>query len=110
MAMAMTRAEVRCGAQSIAAMEVGKDARDRRRLMDLIEEATVSPGKSLDLGLLQSIKALVRASDANVRTAFDVLFDKLKKNHSQVRMDIRLVNYSVLPAIFLCALWWSSRR
>ena len=68
-----------------AAMEASEDSRDRRRLMDLIEEATVSPAKSLDLGLLQSIKALVRSSDANVRTAFDTLFDKLKKNHSQVR-------------------------
>jgi len=66
------------------AMEAGEELRDRRRLVDLIEEATVSPEKSLDLGLLQSVKALVRSSDANVLTAFDTLFDKLKKNHSQV--------------------------
>ncbi|KAG0630471.1 hypothetical protein M758_1G180400 [Ceratodon purpureus] len=63
----------------------GGSERARRRLMDLIEEATVSPAKSLDLGLLQSIKAMVRSSDAHVHTAFDALFDKLKKNHSQVR-------------------------
>lgn len=62
----------------------GDEIRERRRLLDLIDEATTSPAKSLDLGLLQSVKALVRTSDANVHTAFDTLFDKLKKNHSQV--------------------------
>lgn len=65
-------------------MEGVEDARARRRLMDLVDEATVSPAKSLDVGLLHSIKALVRSSEANVHTAFDALFDKLKKNHSQV--------------------------
>lgn len=65
-------------------MEVGEVSRDRRKLTDLIEDATVSPAKSLDIGLLQSIKALVRSSDANVRTAFDTLFDKLQRQHSQV--------------------------
>lgn len=59
--------------------------RDRHRLLDLIDEATMSPSKHLDVGLLQFIKELVRASDANVRTAFESLYDKLKKNHSQVR-------------------------
>lgn len=66
-------------------MEVGEVSRDRRKLTYLIEDATVSPAKSLDIGLLQSIKALVRSSDANVRTAFDTLFDKLQRQHSQVR-------------------------
>lgn len=64
-----------------------RDGDQRNRLLDLIEEATVSPSTSLDLGLLHSIKATVRASDANVHTAFEVLYDKLKKNHSQVSQD-----------------------
>jgi hypothetical protein len=44
----------------------------------------MSPAKNLDLGVLHDFKAIVRASDANVRIAFDLLFDKLKKNNSQV--------------------------
>lgn len=64
-----------------------RDGDQRHRLVDLIEEATVSPSTSLDLGLLHSIKATVRASDANVHTAFEALYDKLKKNHSQVSQD-----------------------
>ncbi|KAH8957981.1 hypothetical protein BDL97_07G120100 [Sphagnum fallax] len=58
---------------------------DRHRITDLVESATMSPAKNLDLGVLHDFKAIVRASDANVRIAFDLLFDKLKKNNSQVR-------------------------
>ncbi len=50
----------------------------------------MSPAKNLDLGVLHDFKAIVRASDANVRIAFDLLFDKLKKNNSQVLLLLLL--------------------
>jgi len=62
---------------------------DRHRITDLVESATMSPAKNLDLGVLHDFKAIVRASDANVRIAFDLLFDKLKKNNSQVLLLLR---------------------
>ncbi|CAM6092114.1 unnamed protein product [Calypogeia fissa] len=58
---------------------------DRKRLGDLIETATTSPLLHLEDRALTSIKSVVRASDDNVRAAFDFLLDRLKKNHSQVR-------------------------
>ncbi len=62
---------------------------DRHRITDLVESVTMSPAKNLDLGVLHDFKAIVRASDANVRIAFDLLFDKLKKNNSQVLLLLR---------------------
>ncbi|EFJ06434.1 hypothetical protein SELMODRAFT_186743 [Selaginella moellendorffii] len=56
------------------------------RLSDLILAATNSPGKELEEPLLKAIKALVRASDDNVKAAADLLMDRLGKNHSQVRL------------------------
>lgn len=76
-----------CESFNLPTIMAHRDGDQRHRLVDLIEEATVSPSTSLDLGLLQSIKATVRASDANVHTAFEALYDKLKKNHSQVSQD-----------------------
>lgn len=70
------------------AVEGAGDGDDRRRLSDLIDVATNSPLLQLDDRSLTSIKAVVRRSDANVRVAFDLLYDKLKKNHSQVRDPI----------------------
>lgn len=76
-----------CESFNLPTIMAHRDGDQRHRLVDLIEEATVSPSTSLDLGLLHSIKATVRASDANVHTAFEALYDKLKKNHSQVSQD-----------------------
>jgi hypothetical protein len=55
----------------------------------------MSPAKNLDLGVLHDFKAIVRASDANVRIAFDLLFDKLKKNNSQVLLLLLLLRQFV---------------
>ncbi|KAG6553760.1 hypothetical protein Mapa_004675 [Marchantia paleacea] len=71
--------------RGIDVVEGAADHDDRRRLSDLIDVATNSPRLQLDDRSLTSIKAIVRRSDANVHAAFDLLYDKLKKNHSQVR-------------------------
>ncbi|KAL2653554.1 hypothetical protein R1flu_021682 [Riccia fluitans] len=65
--------------------EGGGEYDDHRRLADLVDSATNSPLLALDDRSLVSFKALVRRSDANVHAAFDLLYDKLKKHHSQVR-------------------------
>jgi hypothetical protein len=57
---------------------------NRKKLADIIEIATTSPLLHLEDRALSSIKSIVRASDSNVNDAFDFLFDRLKKNHSQV--------------------------
>ncbi|KAI5061978.1 hypothetical protein GOP47_0022517 [Adiantum capillus-veneris] len=55
------------------------------QLSSLIDSATTSPADALELGLLASIKRLVRASDDNVRLAFCLLIAKLRNKHAQVR-------------------------
>lgn len=65
--------------------------RDSSQLASLIDSATTSPANELDLGLSKSIKQLVRLSDANVHVAFDLLMEKLKKNHAQIRYLALLV-------------------
>ncbi|KAL3685460.1 hypothetical protein R1sor_003482 [Riccia sorocarpa] len=65
--------------------ELGGEYDDRNRLADLVDSATNSPLLTLDDRSLAAFKALVRRSETNVHAAFELLYDKLKKNNSQVR-------------------------
>ncbi|CAN6483430.1 unnamed protein product [Victoria cruziana] len=58
---------------------------ERGKLQSLIEKATHSTSREVDVSLLKSIKHMVRSSDENVRTAAEALMEVMKKNHSQVR-------------------------
>ncbi|ERN14096.1 UV-stimulated scaffold protein A homolog [Amborella trichopoda] len=60
-------------------------ATDGGKLSSLIEKATHSTSRELDSSLLNSIKAIVKSSDANVHVTVETLMENMKKNHSQVR-------------------------
>ncbi|KAK1275713.1 hypothetical protein QJS04_geneDACA012791 [Acorus gramineus] len=51
----------------------------------LIERATDSTDPDVDPRLLKAIKSAVRSSNGEVAAAVDVLMEKMKKEHSQVR-------------------------
>lgn len=58
---------------------------DGSKLTALIEKATNSTSPEVDPRLLKAIKSTVRSSDADVRIAVEILMEKMKKDHSQVR-------------------------
>ncbi|XP_031496127.1 UV-stimulated scaffold protein A homolog [Nymphaea colorata] len=55
------------------------------KLRSLIEKATHSTSREVDVSILRSIKHMVRSSDDNARAAAEALLEIMKKNHSQVR-------------------------
>ena len=62
------------------------DYEAERALAELIDKATSKRNDALDPELIHRIKRACKASEATLRLAFDLLFEYLKKPHSQVRL------------------------
>ena len=56
----------------------------QRRVATLVEKLTDKRKFALDPELAKDVKRLCKASDANVRAAFDAITEQLKTNHAQV--------------------------
>lgn len=57
------------------------------RLLDVIDKATGAREQVLDASLLNQIKAICKASDANVHLAFEFIYDRLRQQNSKVEFS-----------------------
>ncbi len=64
------------------------DASVLNKLAEVIEKATDKRRLDVDPTALQQLKFLCKASDENVRSAFDLLLDRLKAQDAQVHSEI----------------------
>lgn len=60
------------------------DASVLRKLVELVEKATSKRRTDVDPVALKQLKLLCKASDENVRSAFDLLMDQVKSQDAQV--------------------------
>ncbi|KAF2078372.1 hypothetical protein CYY_000356 [Polysphondylium violaceum] len=69
------------------------DINSRNKISDLIKEATNTGSLTLSTEHVQQIKSLLKVSNTNVKSAFDLLMDRLKTKHSQVRIStLNIIN------------------
>ena len=66
------------------------DYKVQQRLIKLLEAATDKKMPSVEPGVLKEIKSLVRTSNEYVASAHDVLMERLKARHAQVKPRSRL--------------------
>ena len=62
------------------------DVAAQRQVQALVKRITDKRAFSLEPALLQDVKGLCRADDANVRTAFDAISEALQATHAQVSL------------------------
>ncbi|EAL72939.1 hypothetical protein DDB_G0268700 [Dictyostelium discoideum AX4] len=62
------------------------DLESRKKLSDLIKTATSTGTLELSTEHAQQFKLILKQSNSNVKSAFDLLFDRLKIKHSQVNI------------------------
>lgn len=67
------------------------DHESQQRLTKLIEELTDKKHLDQEPTLLKGFKALCKTSDVNIERAFELLLDRLKAPHAQVRYCNRLL-------------------
>ena len=60
------------------------DVDAQRSVTQLVEKLTDKRKLAIEPELSKDMKRLCRASDANLKAAFDALFEQLKGNHAQV--------------------------
>ena len=60
------------------------DADSQRQVTQLVEKLTDKRKFALDPELARNLKRLCKASEQNVRAAFDAISEHLKANHAQV--------------------------
>jgi len=60
----------------------------QQRVATLVEKLTDKRKFALDPELAKDVKRLCKASDANVRAAFDAITEQLKTNHAQVPLPL----------------------
>jgi len=75
--------------QTLFFLIIGMELHDydaERSLADLVDRATSQRQDAVDPDLLNRIKSTCKISDAATRTVFDLLYTRLQKPHSQVRL------------------------
>jgi len=69
------------------------DLSARKQLSYLVERVSKSTGIHVDKSILSEIKNIVKQSNENVKTAYEILFKQLKADNSLVANLISFIYY-----------------